>query len=196
MEQTNSPSHNAIINQITLDCLMKKEHKQNPIQLAKPFHKKDKKFYRKRILALTKEMLLNNYPESLLPDVKKSFDNYVSTCISYLQTIDETDIIQEDYKEINKYLDEKTNRFTTYTETTTLQEDANKLMMRSIQIKKNQLDSFVKIKQTKEINPPIIPLQKEINLQDPQLKNKGIRKKKNITNNYEEQNKKESNTET
>jgi hypothetical protein len=45
-------------------------------------------------------------------------------------------------------------------------------------------------KQTKEL---IIPQQKEINLKDPILKNKGIDKKKNIINNYEEDAKKQTN---
>jgi hypothetical protein len=38
----------------------------------------------------------------------------------------------------------------------------------------------------------IIPHQKEINLKDPLLKNKGIRKKKNIINNYDEDAKNEN----
>ena len=37
----------------------------------------------------------------------------------------------------------------------------------------------------------IIPQQKEINLKDPFLKNKGIDKKKNIINKYEEDTKKQ-----
>jgi hypothetical protein len=35
----------------------------------------------------------------------------------------------------------------------------------------------------------ILPREKDINLKDPILKNKGIREKKNITNKYEEKNK-------
>ena len=51
------------------------------------------------------------------------------------------------------------------------------------------LDNFVKVKNVKPDVEPIIPKQKDINLKDPVLKNKGIlylkKKKKNITNNYD-----------
>ena len=36
---------------------------------------------------------------------------------------------------------------------------------------------------------PVLPKQKDINLKDPALKNKGIRKKKNINNKYEDDSK-------
>ena len=56
--------------------------------------------------------------------------------------------------------------------------------MRKINVKQNSLDAFVKKKKNpKEI---ILPKQKKINLKDPLLKNKGIIKKKNIINKYEE----------
>jgi len=66
-------------------------------------------------------------------------------------------------------------------------EEANQLMMRSIKISHppSLLDNFVKVKNTKPHVEQIIPKQKDINLKDPVLKNKGIRKKKNITNNYD-----------
>ena len=44
---------------------------------------------------------------------------------------------------------------------------------------------------TKKTDELIIPQQKEINLKDPILKNKGVNKKKNIINNYDEDTKKE-----
>ena len=66
-------------------------------------------------------------------------------------------------------------------------DEINKLMMRSIKIMEpNALEKLVKRTITKKEVEPIIPQQKDINLQDPILKNKGIRKKKNITNKYDE----------
>jgi hypothetical protein len=50
----------------------------------------------------------------------------------------------------------------------------------------HSLDNFIKIKMTKTPEKLIIPQQKEINLKEPYLKNKGIVKKKNIINNYDE----------
>jgi hypothetical protein len=66
------------------------------------------------------------------------------------------------------------------------EEEANTLLMRSFKIAKPSLDNFVKIKYTKSPSEIILPKQKEINLKDPDLRNKGIRKKKNIINKYDE----------
>ena len=58
---------------------------------------KDKKFYRKRINNLTRELLLNEQDIHVFPDVIFAFDNYIKNCISYFKIIDENDIIQQDY---------------------------------------------------------------------------------------------------
>jgi hypothetical protein len=59
---------------------------------------------------------------------------------------------------------------------------ANKYMMRSIALSNATLDSLVKRKVIKK-EDPILPKQKKINLKDPELKNKGVCKKNNLTNN-------------
>ncbi len=181
-----------IINQITLDCLLNKELYQKHVKssICKNIDKKDKKFYRKRVYNLTKELLLTKDKEfnsNLLPDVKRAFDNYVNTCIHYFKIIDNNDILQEDYKEYQKMdqiLDINGSEEIIIDNTAT-KEDADKMMMRSINITNNSLDKFVKVKNLKKENI-ILPKQKEVNLKDPILKNKGIKKKKNIPINYEE----------
>ena len=68
--------------------------------------------------------------------------------------------------------------------------------MRSIKMSEpNALEKMVKRTSTRVISKAIIPIQKEINLKDPILKNKGIRKKNNITNIYEDKNSKKKNEE-
>uniref|UniRef100_A0A6C0F4F2 Uncharacterized protein n=1 Tax=viral metagenome TaxID=1070528 RepID=A0A6C0F4F2_9ZZZZ len=174
-----------LVNEITLEYLMSKEQHAKFMNKKKEgissCERKDKKFYRKRILNLSRDLLLNQDPENLLHDVKVSFDNYVKICINYFKILDETDIIQEDYHEI-KILNDALGK----EDISTTAADADKLLMRTIKTNKGPLDNFVKIKTTKPPNPPIIPLQKDINLKDPELKNKGICKKNNITNKYEE----------
>ena len=62
-------------------------------------------------------------------------------------------------------------------------------MMRSIKITEpNALEKLVKRTSTRVNTSAELktPQQKDINLKDPILKNKGICKKKNITNKYEE----------
>ena len=180
-----------IINQITMDCLVNKGKNNKTNAVIKP-NKKDKKFYRRRILNLTREMLLNNYENDLLMDVREAFDLYVKSCIGYFKLKDETEIIQEEYN-IDSLLDEITQSELDADDIVS-PEEANKLMMRSITINKRPLDNFVKIKYLKVKEDIIIPKQKEINLQDPSLKKKGIPKKKNISHTYK--NEKQDNKET
>jgi hypothetical protein len=180
-------------NRITLDCLMSMNQKKklnNLINLNK-YNNKDKKFYRKRIINLTKELLLNNYTNDILLDVKEAFDAYIRSCIGFFKVKDETDILQADmsFLDINECLEEIIKDCDIAKELNSLDdivtpEEANKLMMRTIKINKLPLDDFVTVKNIKVVKEIILPLQKEINLKDPILKNKGIRKKKNINNEY------------
>lgn len=174
-----------IMNRITLDCLMNKKQKNKLSNKMNNliYDKKDKKFYRRRIINLTREMLLNNYSNDILLDVKEAFDTYVKACIGFFKVKDETDIIQADIYSldvISKNLEQSDFDL----DDIVTPEEADKLMMRTIKINKLPLDNFVTIKNLKITKEPILPLQKDINLKDPILKNKGIRKKKNIPNQY------------
>lgn len=187
------------INQITLDCLLNKEQFANHInnKIKKSINKKDKKFYRKRIFDLTKLLLINKEkPEDLFPDVKYAFDNYLKTCINYFKAIDNNDIIQDDYKDlenenddkdgnVDDNIDEKLNNINLS------REKADKLMLRSIKLKPS-LDNFIQ-KIPKKTDEIVLPKQKNIKLDNPELKTKGI-KKKNITNKYGENNKSKEET--
>lgn len=183
-----------LVNEITLEYLMTKNQyakfmnkKTDGLNLCE---RKDKKFYRRRILNLSRELLLNQTPDKILGDVKVAFDNYVKICINYFKILDETDIIQENYDGF-KILENALGPEEISINTSA---DADKLLMRSIKMNKGPLDDFVKIKNIKPPNPPILPLQKDINLKDPELKNKGIGKKNNIMNKYEETSKENPNT--
>ena len=184
---------NAFLNQASLDYLI--NTKQYKIQLTTALNtkinRKDKKFYRRRILNLTKELLSKEESEIVIsPYIKYAFDNLVKTCVHYFKILDRNDIIQEDYNEFDDEIKEdkeisETEQF--------LKEENEKLLMRSVKMSNNSLDNFIKIKMTKQPEELIIPQQKEINLKDPTLKIKGITKKKNIINNYDEDSKNETN---
>ena len=182
-------NNNEYIHQINLNCLISKENRHKlSASIHKPtdINKKDKRFYRKRVLNLTKELLLNSPPECLFPDIKLAYVNYVNACIGYFKVIDETDIIQSDHVNLENIItDELTNAQLDENDDLVTVEEANKLMMRSIKINHITLDKFVKVTNRSQYTP-IIPQQKDINLLDPVLKNKGIRKKKNIYNKYGE----------
>jgi len=176
-----------LINQITLDCLINKEvyEKMHEFKKQRIVNKKDKKFYRKRILNLTRELLLkkdDDYSE-INPDIKYSFDNYIKTCIHYFKIIDNNDIIQEEYKDFKPVVDihcDDNTYATTNNNNSNYDKEKDKLFMRSIKIP-NGLEKFVKITTTKKQEEIILPKIKEIDLQEPTLRNKGIQKKENIT---------------
>jgi hypothetical protein len=183
------------VNQVTLECLMNKENYQKYVTQKKKsvVNKKDLKFYRKRIMSLTKEIL---YPEEDTthpkadPNITSIFQIYSKACIEYFKSLDTNDIIQEDYA----CLEAGTATAATTTEMSIenmkTQEEIDKQFLRSIKVTEpTTLDKFVRRNPAAEKPEPILPKQKDINLRDPVLKNKGIRKKKNISNKYEEPNK-------
>jgi hypothetical protein len=195
---TNTNKFDDYVSEITLECLMNKDQYARYMEQKKPCNKiskKDKKFYKRRIFDLTKQLIngedINGEePSIIMPHVKVAFDNYLITCINFFKVLDKTDIIQEDYTDLEIEVDTKNEINIDNIGST---EEANQLMMRSIHFHTpTLLDNFVTIKNPKEQPKMIIPHQKEINLKDPLLKNKGIRKKKNIINNYDEDAKNEN----
>jgi len=190
----------AFLNQVSLDYLINtKQYKNHLISFSenKKINRKDKKFYRRRILSLTKELLSKEDDDVVIsPDIKYAFDNLVKTCVHYFKILDRNDIIQEKYNNgENEIKDEnEINEKNELDETSKfLKEENEKLLMRSVKMPNSSLDNFIKIKMTKQSKGIIIPQQKDINLKDPILKIKGIIKKKNIINNYDEDTKKQSN---
>jgi hypothetical protein len=171
------------IHQLTLECLVNKEmyKKYENSKETSRLNQKDKKFYRKRILALTKDLLYeSDMSANILLDVKDTFHMYIKTCMRYFKSQDKCDILQEDYLDIlEKSLNEKSDP-SDYNEIET-----NKVMMRTIPFKKNTLDKFVKHVTNIPEKEPILPKKRSVNLKDPLLKDKGIEKNKNITNNYD-----------
>lgn len=179
-----------LISEITLECLMNKNQYAKYVGKTntetKSSIKKDVKFYRRRIFDLTKKLLNNEKPETMYPDVGSAFDTYARVCIEYFKVLDKSDIIQEDYTGINV-----DNISSIPLDASYNTEAANMLMMRSIKITEpNALEKLVKRTTSKLKKKQIVPLQKDINLKDPNLKNKGICKKNNINNNYEDISKK------
>ena len=189
----------AFVDQVTLDCLLNKSlfNTQVKNKKAQSVNKEDKKFYKKRIYNLFKEMLINKAePEDLFPDVKYAYDNFINASINYFKTIDNNDLLQEEYKTLDETALENINAIPELGDDIAV-EEADKLMMRSIKIKTPSLDKYVKRKSTKPEEKMILPKQKEVNLMDPELKVKGLQnnsnnsnnnniKKKNITNKYDE----------
>ena len=161
--------------------------------------KKDKKFYRKRILALTKNLLSND--ETDVPsEIERYFKEYIGSCIDYFKTVDNNDLRQDEYRYMDEDKDEDKLTNGEYLEVDdsildtdnrdTSSNNIDSLLIRKINVA-NTLDNFViRNSSNKKV---IIPKKKKVNLRDPSLKTKGTEKmgeKNNIDNIYEYDNKK------
>jgi len=189
LEEIEEDSATRIVNQITLDCLLNKEqyakYLNSSVKKTMESNKRDRKFYKKRIIQITKDMLASDDIEvPITSDMLFAFDNFTRTCISYFKMMDKTDILQTDYPPTTTTtLLEEDN----CPDNTLLLEESNKSIMKSVKINPITMDKFVKRISTapSSANPPFIPLKREVNLKDPELRNKGIRKKKNVDTLYD-----------
>jgi len=187
------------VNDITLEYFTNKEfssvtkrHLHTKSPSVKP---KDKKFYRKRIMSLTKHLLYDTVPESpdadlttMPPDIHGLFQSYMNKCVEYFKVLDRADILQEEYGDIHSDQNSADNQSTqkNCVHGGQTRGEADEAFLRSVQLTQpNTLDSFVHRTVVKK-DPSEYPRKKNINLQDPVLKNKGVSKKKNIDTKYEE----------
>jgi hypothetical protein len=202
---------NDIIHNITIEYLINKQYHnffKKDGDLLISINKRDKKFYKKRILNVTRDLFLND-DVNISPDVKESYNNYIKHCIEYFKMLDKSDIIQNDYNEnvkaitdnedADKLILENDNEYdennvdsNNTTKNKNQYDNANSMLFNKHN-KNNTLDNFVKkIHIEKNKIPEIIPRKRRINLKDPLLKIKGVNKgvNNNIINNYEKNNEK------
>ena len=178
---------NSYINQITLDCLLNKEMMGTHVmkQREKQINKEEFNFYRKRIFNLFKEIISNNSPEDLSPDVKYAYDTFIKASIHYFKVSDNNDLLQEEYKDVDMSLDNCSEHDISNQTDLASNNEANKLLMRSIKMDLPTLDKYVKRTTYIKKNNVILPKSREVDIMKPELKNKGLQKN-NITNLYED----------
>jgi hypothetical protein len=180
-----------IVEQITLECLTKKNKTcsntflEEKKEERKEQEKREKKFYRKRILQVTRDLLLKKECH-VNTDIVSSLDNYIRACIRHFQALDTNDIYQDAFL-LEEKEEKETNQLLEFVKNE--KNDYDALMMRKISVEKT-LDTFVKktIVKKSEI---ILPKEKEVNLLEPKLREKGVVKKKNIDIVYDKKEQKE-----
>jgi hypothetical protein len=173
------------VNYITLETMANSDTynkylKKNNLDLDTVL-KSEKKFYRKRILAMVKDILYNNLDNNsdcpVNDVVINAFNTFARLCVSHFKFKDTMDNIQGDYKGMNvldkssastgEQLGEENEGWSI--------DDANKLCMKQIDKKVITMDNFVT-----KTSPPqdemILPKTKELNLKDPKYKRKDIKK--------------------
>jgi hypothetical protein len=153
--------------------------------------KKDKKFYKKRILNISKK-ILDDEPQNLNNDIIFAFNSFIKLLIKDFKMIDTNDIYQDDYKDFN--FDNYKNEINDINEINEINDiqnnDKNEIKnLNYITNYKNNknfnLDNFVLIinkeknKINEEINTIILPKKRIADIKNPLLKNKGLLSKKN-----------------
>jgi hypothetical protein len=176
----NELEKNAILEYLTNPVYYNSVKKTNN-KINNKNNKEDIRFYRKRIISLTKEMFKGVFANETL---KKIYENYTNSIISHFKIIDTKDILQDEYKLINNEnnhnLEDMNNDNSSMSNieeyNTNTIEEANNNIMKKIVILPN-LDNYVIKKKTKKENELVLPIKKDINLHCPTLKTKGLVKK-------------------
>lgn len=151
------------------------ENKQTDIS------KEDINFYRKRIVAMTKDLLKGSDIPIPNTNLKTHYEEYVRHMVEYFKMIDRKDIIQEQYKRDENDIENDTsnndiNPLNEIDITNVKLEKADELMMKKT-IKIANLDDFITITTNEDQHKQVLPKKKEIDLKCAELKTKGIKKK-------------------
>lgn len=162
--------NNDIVNRDILKYFSNPSYQTNKDNNVPIINSEDKKFYRKRVLAMGKEIYAGtNYDEN----INKAFDNFISLAINHCKIIDMRDILQADYPpNTDKPNSQISDDFDI--------NDTNTGVMRKTKPSNKPLDGFVKI--TTKTENKFIPTQRKVDLKQDKLKTKGIKKKKKDKN--------------
>jgi len=126
----------------------------------------DIKFYRKRIIHLTKLLLKNE--TTTTPSIEGSFQNYIHEIISHFEFIDKKDIMQQEYENLKQVKKNPNKDFNLL--------EKDQIILKDIKKKKINIRDFIIHNKKKSILiPPVI---KKINLKTDELKTKGLPKEK------------------
>ena len=150
-------------------CMYEKWMKKNEKKIKVSDLKSDVKFYKKRIIQLTKDMMKGQH---ITNSVNKAHNEYMKSCVAYLRFLDTKDILQEEYKGIPEQLD--------LSDDDVDGDPNNNLINPSYLHKQNKIEDYIDVKKISNVpkNETYLPEKKNLKLKDPELKKKGIKKKK------------------
>uniref|UniRef100_A0A6C0F2P9 Uncharacterized protein n=1 Tax=viral metagenome TaxID=1070528 RepID=A0A6C0F2P9_9ZZZZ len=175
------------INYLTLEIMANSETYNKYLKKNNLDHdtvlKKEKRFYRKRITAMAKDIInnnINNNIDSPIDDIiTNAFNTFARLCVSHFKFKDTMDTIQGDYKDmVTGNIVNDANlcsdlEFIEYNKNTI--DEANKLFMKQVDKKVVTMDNFV-IKTSPPQDEMILPKTKDFNLKDPKYKKKDIKR--------------------
>ena len=178
MNEINSLTLNYFINKTQYGSVLERNHKV----IDSDFNA-DKKFYKKLVLDLNKRLFRDEVNDTQLV---AHFNNYVRYCISHLKMVDTVDIMQKQYDTLTPSI--KPEELVEDASINIVNVDMSNydyLFTKSDNTKTVNLDTFVIKTKTKE-TPKILPKKQNVNLNSKKFKTKGLEKKKNISNKYED----------
>ena len=180
-----------MVNTSQYEKYLKKNHIDYDFKL-----KRDIRFYRKRIISLTKDLFKhhteNDKSQILDTTIMSAFNMYMRACISYLKFSDQSETIQKCYvclgiNQINTYEDQdytNTNINIKNQKCICKNKDdsfelnkANEMCFKQKEVKKITLDNYVIRKNVKKDEPITYPQQFTFNPRDPEFKYKGLKSK-------------------
>ena len=139
-------------------------HKFNKTQEINSIDKDELKFYRKRILMLTKDYLRGHKENNTLDNV---FNSYANSVINYFKFIDKKEIIQEDYKDIKQKKQKLDKSFKLL--------DENKKLMKQAKIETKTIKDFLPIvTREKPKKKVVIPKKKKFDIKNEKFRTKGL----------------------
>jgi hypothetical protein len=163
--------------------------KKNHIDYDSAF-KRDIRFYRKRIVSLTKDLFKEQFENDKNQNVLMgAFNIYMRACISYLKFSDQSDTIQKCYVCLGMTTDQNQMNETANNQMSSCvcknknENDlfelhkANELCFKPKEVKKITLDNYVIRKNMKKSEPVVYPQQFTFNPRDPEFKHKGLKSK-------------------
>ena len=149
-------NNNNIINE--LEYLMnpgmyEKWMKKNEKNIVVSDLRSEVKFYKKRIIQLTKNMIKG---EHVTNSVNKAYNEYMKSCVAYLKFLDTKDILQEEYKNIPEQLDVSDNDIEG--------DPNNNLINPSYLHKQNKIEDYLDVKKISNVpeKATYLPEKKEL----------------------------------
>ena len=150
-------------------CMYEKWMKKHEKKIKVSDLKSEVKFYKKRIIQLTKDMMKGQH---ITNSVNKAHNEYMKSCVAYLRFLDTKDILQEEYKDIPDQPD--------ISDDDVGGDPNNNLINPSYLHKQNKIEDYLDVKKISNVpkSETYLPEKKDIKLKDPELKKKGVKKKK------------------
>lgn len=140
----------------------------------------DKRFYKKRVIDLTKRLFKNEIQDIQLVNV---FNGYIKSCINYLEFLDKSDVMQDKYDKTDNIIDSNNNEKLSIVgdiiidDSENIKNNIDDLLFKKEDVKKVNLDNFVIKKNTVE-KPKILPKKEIINVREKKYKTKGVKESK------------------